>query len=217
MRLRALAVTTALALAATGLSACTSKIGQAATVGSHRISQSDVSSYVNPNGPTAAAVSSGGVPPAPKVVVVNLLVQTYLLRAVLSATKGGVPSATTLASKYHDSVANQYTQGSGLTGAAFDKAFGAQLVADGLRANFLSLLVTHDELEFALIERLQLKSQAQFAAALKATKLSVSINPRYGAWDPTKGSMSATSGAGLPSFVTIGSDTAVSASPTAGQ
>ena len=215
MRVRALAVTTALALAATGLTACTSKIGQAAVVGDHRISLKTVDSYVDPKGPNLAALR--GSPIAVRPIVLTTLVKRTLFTLALRKTSGGVPSASTLKAKYYDTVAQQLTQGALKGGAEFDKELTGQIVNSGFRASFVPVFLETAELNIALISQAKVNSDAQYAAAIGKANVHVSINPRFGAWDASTATISTTSGAGIPSFVTIGPDTQTTATPVAGQ
>ncbi len=56
MRLRKLTAAALAVLAVTGLTACKSKAGVAAVIDGHRISESDLSDYVNRTGPDPTAV-----------------------------------------------------------------------------------------------------------------------------------------------------------------
>ena len=216
MRLRALAVTTALALAATGLTACSSKIGQAAVVGGHRISQKEVDSYVNPAGPTGAALAqSQGTPIAPRTTIVDTLVRRELFIEALLKTAKGLPSAAALRAR-HDDAATQISQGQA-TGADFDKAFNSQLASLGFRASFAAVFVQTEELEIALVDQTGAKSSGELLAAVAKAHAAVSLSPRYGTWSTALLSVSSSAKAGLPSFVTIGSDTPPTATPAAGQ
>lgn len=217
MRLRALAATTALAIAATGLTACTSKIGQAAVVGQHRISLSTVDSYVNPAGPSAAVIAQQqGNSIAPRQLVVNTLIRRQLLLDALKQTKQGTPSAITIRSKYNDAV-TQISQGQAAGGAAFDKALNDQIVGLGFRKNFTHTYVETFELESVLVDQANIKTSAQLLAAIAKTHDAVSVSPRFGAWDASHFALSGAPNAGLPSFVTLGPDTQATAAPVAGQ
>ena len=216
MRLRALAVTTALALAATGLTACTSKIGQAAVVGHDRISTKTVDTYINPAGPTPAALAqSQGQPPAPRVIVLQTLIVDQLFRAALAASPAGIPSASELRAE-HDEVASSITQGAA-TGDTFDKAYSSQLLALGFRSNFFPLFMQANELEFVLAKKNNVTSEAQLLALVDKAHQAVSVSPRYGAWNAAQLSLTTDSKSGRPSFLTIGSDTQASASSSNGQ
>ena len=211
MRLRALAVTTALALAATGLTACTSKIGQAAVVGSDRISTKTVDTYINPAGPTADALANlQGQPPAPRVTVLQILIVNKLLRSALATTPAGVPSASVLRAE-HDEVANNISQGAA-TGDAFDQTEASKFLALGFRSSFFPLFMETNELEFVLIKENNVTTQAQFDDLVRKAHQSVTVSPRYGSWNAAQLSLSSDAKSGRPSFLTIGPDTQASAS-----
>jgi len=212
-----LAVTTALALATTGLTACTSKIGQAAVVGDHRISLKSVDSYINPAGPSAAVqAQQQGAPIAPRELVVETLIRHQLLLDALKLTKQGTPSAKTIRAKYNDAVA-QISQGQAAGGPAFDKALNDQIVSLGFRAGFTHTYVETFELESVLVDQAGIKTSAQLFAAIAKAHDTVSVSSRFGSWDSAKFGLSADPKAGLPSFVTIGPDTQATAAPVAGQ
>ena len=216
MRLRALAVTTALALAATGLTACTSKIGQAAVVGSHRISTKTVDTYVNPAGPTPAGLASvQGQPPAPRVIVLQTLIVDQLFRSALAASPAGLPSQNELRAE-HDDVASNISQGAA-TGDAFDKAYSTQLVALGFRATFFPLFMEANELEFVLAKKNNITTEAQLLALVDKAHQSVSVSPRYGSWNAAQLSLTTDSKSGRPSFLTVGTDTQGSGTASSGQ
>jgi hypothetical protein len=214
VRLRALAVTTALALAVTGLSACTSKVGQAAVVGSERISTKDVDRYINPKGPTAAGIASEqGQAIAPRVLVLQTMVDHDLFLGVLKKSKSGAPSTAQLHAQ-HDAVASQISQGQA-TGAAFDAALKSQLVSLGFQSSFTAYYIETQEMEAVLASAVRATTQAEFVAAIAKAKVGVSVSPRYGSWDPTNFDLTTTGKAGRPPFVTIGTDVPVAPSSTA--
>ena len=110
-------MTAVMALALGGLTACDSKVGQAAIVGGHRISESDLGKFLSPAGPSPSALSAAanaGQGLYPKTEVVQFLVQQELFTQAL-AKNGGVPSKGELAT-LHDQAAATFL-GTQLTGA----------------------------------------------------------------------------------------------------
>jgi hypothetical protein len=57
VRVRQLAAVVAVIVAASTLTACTSKVGVAATVDGHRITESELGRYVTPAGPSPSVVA----------------------------------------------------------------------------------------------------------------------------------------------------------------
>ena len=218
MRLRALAVTTALALAVTGLSACTSKVGDAAVVGGHGITEKDLTRYINPKGATPAGLASEqqqGAAIVPATLVLDTLIERQLFLSVLQKTSAGVPTAAQIRAE-HDAVASSLSNGAA-TGAAFDNSIESQLVSFGFRASFAAVYIETQELGALVTKATKATSGPEFAAAIIKAKVGVSVSPRYGSWDNSQLTLTSTGSAGRPSFVTIGTDVPVAASPAAGQ
>jgi hypothetical protein len=194
----------ALLIAAAGLSACTSKIGTAATVGSHRISDSEVGSYVTRKGVDtgiAASASAAGQVVQPKVNVLDLLVKQQLFTQAL-ARKGGVPSSGELAS-LHDTALETFLGLSATQLSGFDQYVDQQVGPNGYDAAYRNLLLNAIELETALAMRLNSTSLQDFAATVDKLHIPVSVSPRYGAWDAATLQMDTSADAGVPSFVTL--------------
>lgn len=222
MRLRALAVTTALALAATGLSACTSKIGLAAAVGSSHLSLKTVDSYVQSNAVPYADQQGGQV--IPRQNVVGTWVVDQLLQRAIVARQGKPLTKAQEAEAVN--VIRTATGGDPVT------VFAKSNAARGYTRAFSQLEVNQFEHLIALAHLVEPSKTAQQAftdfqrdqgvntkviTLLTDQKAHVTVNPRFGAWDAKNLGFSAKANAGLPSFVTIGPDTETSAAPAVGQ
>ncbi|MFN2518989.1 MAG: hypothetical protein ABR604_08120 [Jatrophihabitantaceae bacterium] len=180
----ALATAALMAVAAGGLTACETKVGQAAIVDGHRISETDLGSYISPAGPSPsvlAAAAQAGRGVYPKSQVVQILVQQQLFESVL-ARNGGVPSNGELAS-LHDQAAATFL-GTQLTGAKLDAYITSAQGAYGYAAKYAKALLRTIELEAALVVKLKARSLSDLVAAVATLHLTVQVNPRYGKWDP---------------------------------
>ncbi|PZS31378.1 MAG: hypothetical protein DLM58_11930 [Pseudonocardiales bacterium] len=192
----------ALALVMGGLSGCDSKVGQAAIVGGHRISESDLSKYLTPTGPSPsvlAAASKANQGVYPKTEVIQILVQQKLFELTL-AKNGGVPTDGELAS-LHDQAAATFL-GTQLKGAAFDSYLKSVEGNYGYGSQYAQALLRTIELEAALVVKIKAQSIQDVAAAVNKLNITVQINPRYGKWSPENLSIGAPS-ATLPSFIKI--------------
>ncbi|MGI8760344.1 MAG: hypothetical protein ACR2LF_03380 [Jatrophihabitantaceae bacterium] len=217
MRVRKLSAAATVLLAAVGLTACQSKVGAAAYVGGHRISDSEVASYVTNAGVApsiAAKASASGETLQPKVSVLDLLVKRALFQQALRA-HGGVPSQGKLAA-LHDTALETFLglQPAQVTG--FDAYLAANQGPNGYSSGYKDLLLSTVELETALAIELKPASRQAFNAAVDKLHIPVSVSPRYGAWDAANLQMSADPAAGVPSFVTLHSSAAPAAAAPSG-
>ncbi|MCW2644663.1 MAG: hypothetical protein JWP07_772 [Pseudonocardiales bacterium] len=177
-------MTAVTALAMGGLTACDSKVGQAAIVGGHRISESDLSKYVSPAGAAPsvlAAAAKAGQSVYPKTEVVQILIQQQLFERTL-AKNGGVPTKGELAA-LHDQAAATFL-GTQLTGAALDSYLKSAQGSYGYGSSYAQALLHTIELEAALAVKVKAQSLADLAAAVNKLNITVEVNPRYGKWDP---------------------------------
>jgi hypothetical protein len=190
----------ATALAVTGLSACTSKVGAAAIIDGHRISQRQVDRYLVAGGPApsaAANIATQGPEAAPKYNVVSFLVQQAVFTRVLQDT-GGVPSAATLAG-YHDAALTNLL-GSAVTGSAFDAGVDSESKAQGYSPRFRALLINAIELEWAVAVRVKASGVADLSKVVAKQRITVQVSGQYGRWDATNLQLTKVSGA-VPSFI----------------
>jgi hypothetical protein len=202
VRLRKLTAAALAVLAVTGLTACKSKAGVAAVIDGHRISESDVTKYVTHTGPSSETVQQAaaqGQQVLPKSTVVHYLVQVQVFERVL-ARNGGVPSDAELAS-LRDQAAATLLQISA-TGRQLDDYVNSNIAASGFSRRFPSLLFRAVELEMALISRSHATRLSELAAVVGKAHLAVSVNPRYGKWEPSQVAVS-NPAAAVPSFVKL--------------
>lgn len=205
MRLRQLGAAGLAVLAVVGLTSCRSNIGTAAVVAGHRISESDVHSYLTPQGADPSLVAQAdqnGQALVPKSVALNALVQAKVYEVVLAHTQGGVPSDGDLRAA-RDAAAQTLSGGQITSGADLEKAISAQLSKEGLNAKLLPVVLRSIDLEFALISRVHAASSSDIAKAVNAQHIKVSVNPAYGHWSASDVSVLPPSGTDLPNFLTL--------------
>lgn len=193
-------------LALGALAACQTKVGQAAVVGGHAISDSQVASYITRTGPSAAVISAaqqqGQTLPPPRLEAASTLIQQQLFTVALDRT-GSVPTQAQLAA-LHDETVQRFFQSS-LKGDEFDQALVKQAEQYGFTAGFAPLVVRSAELEDAYANRIKATSTSDLISALSKLAIPVSVSGRYGSWDLKSLSLSTDEQAGLPSFITFGS------------
>lgn len=203
MRLRKLTAAALAVLAVTGLSACKSNAGAAAVVDGHRISDSDVAKYVNQAGPDAQrlsqAAAQGQTLPPLKPTVASYLVQEQVYVGALDRT-GDVPDAGALAALHDRAAAALLGAQSG--GAEFDKLLTDEIVSDGFTHAFAGVVIRVAELKWALIERVKANQLSELIAAVDKLKISVSVSPRYGKWNPAQLTLAGPETT-IPGFLTL--------------
>ena len=121
--------------------------------------------------------------------------------------KNALPSDEDL-SKGHDEALSNLFNGQ-LSGDQAEQALDKVLGQNGLKASFGDVLVRTVELEQAYTAAIKADQAQQAVAELAKQNIPVSVNPRYGAWDPTKFTMSSDPAAGLPSVLRVRSGGAV--------
>ena len=194
MRVRRVMTVVALAaVAASGLSACQSKVGAAAFVGKTRITESDVASYVLVTGAPSATPTPGDTSSTaaanPKGTALSWLLQEAVYTDVLAATPPGpgtkksVPTDAELAAVHDEALQIQFH--ASVAGEQADQQLAAGLADSGLEPKFLTLFIRTFELEQIAIDRLDAKSPADLGAAFAKLRIDVKANPRYGSWDPS--------------------------------
>ena len=220
MKLRALAVTTALVLAATGLSACSSKIGLAATVGGSHLTLKTVDNAVKRDAAPYVDQSSGSTIVPKQNVVGTWIINELIERAIV--TKQGSPATKA-----------QITDAEGvlrsLAGGDPETVFNKEATADGYTVGYTTLEISQAEhlivlahlleptkssaVAFQDVESAQAPHDNLIALVAKGAG-QVTVNARFGAWDEKGLALTSGADAGLPSFVKIGPDTQPGASAT---
>lgn len=192
MRFRWLAAAALCALGALTLTGCDSKIGTAAVVDHSKISESDVSRYLDPAAEDASRAR-------------DLSLQYQLrekLFTVALRRKNALPSDAEL-QKLHDQALSNLL-GQQVSGAQADATLRASMKQNGLRPSFADELVRSFELELTYARVIKADQESQVAADLAKQKIPVSVNPRYGSWDTSTFAFTGLGSKQLPSVVTLG-------------
>jgi hypothetical protein len=212
---RALTVAVIAVLAMGGLSACQTKVGLAASAAGHRLSDTDLNSYIKAG---AAPYTEQGASTAtvPKVFALGNWINLELFTAAVGS-KGGPPKSTELAA------ARTAILG-GRSVATFQKLYTAR----GYTKKFGDLILQQGATLIVLIERIAPgittaeaisalqsgQANAELIKTVNAKKPKVEVSRRYGTWEPKNLALSTEPAAGLPSFVHYGPNTATAAEPT---
>jgi hypothetical protein len=205
VRLRMIGAGALAVLAVTGLTACQTKAGAAAVVDGHRIDQSDVNKYVDEGftAPTPTGTAQAQEPA--RVIVLNTLIESRLMTALLARSLGGVPSEADLNKLHDEAFAVQLNLQQ--PGAQADQALDSALTKSGLKASFGDVFVRGLELKQAVIDKTKAQRQSDIANALKKLGIPVSVNARYGSWSADSGSLVDVK----PDYLTLGTPTPSSA------
>lgn len=190
-KLTAVAVAGA-ALALSALTGCDTKVGQAAIVDGHRITESQVAKYLTATAAAVPVQSQAGATTtiAPRAYVLNTLIDQRLYDRLLTSTKAGRPSEGDIAKATEQALAGvsvqQATEQSKILGytAAFDRLW--------VRVQILGQVLQKDV------------AQGEDVRALLAKlHFAVTVNPRYGSWDAKILALSDGGAAGVPDFLRL--------------
>ena len=191
--LRLIGSVAAVALCISGLAACRSNVGTAASIDGHRISEGDVAQYLTVNAeqipqqdPNTGATTN--IPA--RSWVLRTLLDTRLYTEVLQASPGGEPGTADLAA----------AQSSLLQGISADQV-ADQYQQHGYKRSFAKVYLHLQALEQILGKRIQDGLDAQ--TLVKKIAPDVSVNPRYGEWDAKRFQLNSDPGSGLPDFLTV--------------
>ena len=198
---RILTAITLAVLAMTALSACQTKVGQAAAANGATLSDSDLNSYLQPGAGPYTDSSNQRV--VPKILILTTWIRTQLLNAAIAA-HGGAATTSEL------NAANSAVQ----AGNSIDQA-EKTYAKYGYTNKFGDLLFDQTVRIVVLVERLsrnsdptralQLLSSGQannaIGSTIVATKAPVEVSPRYGVWDLRSLSVNGSGKAGAPDFV----------------
>lgn len=193
MSVRVVSVITALVVGVSGLTACRTNVGNAATIDGHRVSETDVGNYVTGSAKPIAS-SSGSASVAPKPFVIQILIDQRLYPKLLRAAKIGSPTKGQLST-----LRRQY-----LAGTA-PKAKVEQLGVKGYSSSLTSVILDVEVYATLLNQAQQQGTDLNTVAS--ALKFPVSVNPRYGTWDSKNLTLKSTTAAGLPGYLKLQSST----------
>jgi hypothetical protein len=205
VRTRWLVAAALCALGALTLAGCDSKIGTAAEVNGSRISESDVSRYLDPAAGDASQARS---------TALQYQIEQKVLTVALR-NKNAMPSDAELA-KEHDQALSGLFNGQ-LSGNQATTALQNVLKQNGLKASFGEVIIRTVELEQGYLTALHADQAQQAIAEIVKEKIPVSVNPRYGSWDTSKFSFTGLGRKQLPSVVTLGTTLPGDVQPTPSQ
>lgn len=188
MKIRLLGVLPVIALACVGLTGCDSKAGTAAVVGGHKISESDLSSYLHPDAPPVQS-SDGSSSIAAKTFALQYLVQNEVFPALLAANGSPVTAADLATAR------SRVLQGSD------EQVLVAQITKSGFTSKFEPIVLRNHELLTILQAKLTTNERA--TAAIAKLKEGISISPRYGSWDAQSLSLVGVGKKQLPSVLSF--------------
>lgn len=198
VRTRIGAVVVALALAS-GLAACQTNAGAAATVDGKRISESDVTDLLTSTGTTSG-----------RNLVVTFLIQERLYARLLQK-KGQLPTAAQLKGSAAGALSllfGQEVPAAQANASLLDPTLNQR----GVRTRFGARILRAAELEYSFIQTNKVSTAAQLATAVKAARVPVSVSPRYGRWNADTVQLDQ---AGSPDFLTTSPAPSPAASPGA--
>lgn len=193
MRMRWLAAAAVCALGVLSLTGCDSKIGTAAVVNGSKISESDVSRYLDP----AADDASHG-----RDLSLEWQIREELFTVALRK-KNALPSDAELG-KLHDQALSNLL-GQQVSGDQGDQALRSSMKQNGLKENFADKLVRAFELELSYANATKAQQESQVITDLAKQKIPVSVNPRYGSWNTSTFAFTGLGSKQLPPVVSLGS------------
>ena len=203
MKLRPVVLAAACAAAiALVLTGCSPKVGTAAKVNQHEISQDDVNDEVHALGLNEAmalgATSVQEQVAAARGVVLQFLIDEKLFGDVLA--RMGVHPDRVMLAEQHDAAIDLLFNGTvPQTGADADKVLDTALQQRGIDTDLAPTVLRAGELQAVLLERTG-ASPADLPAAVAKYNPHVDVNPRYGSWDASTLMLV---GLSLPSFLSL--------------
>jgi hypothetical protein len=194
VRVRQLAAVAVAAACLAGLTACRSNVGTAATLNGHRITEKDVTRYFTPAAsqvPEQDSTTGSVTCIAPRTWVLRTLLSDELYTELITkAGNGQRPSAADLVAAQQ-----QLLQGTPVSDVV------KQYVSHGYQASFAPVYLHEQSLEQIL--RAEIQSGLDARKVLDEVGVHVSVNPRYGSWDPRNFQLGGSPTGGVPSFLTL--------------
>ncbi|UQX89379.1 hypothetical protein M6D93_05080 [Jatrophihabitans telluris] len=186
-RIRALAALPLLVMAGAGLSACDTKVGTAAVINGHKITESDLNSYLTSS--VQPVPGNNGSVPA-RFFALSILVNREIgPNLVAAAGEKPTPAQEAQARKaISDSATTNGIEGQ-LSKLGFAPKFYQAYLDEQTQVSLLGAKVT---------------SAQQLAGVVKKAGLNVSVNPRYGGWDARTLSLTEVGKKQLPNALTLG-------------
>ena len=175
-----------------------------ASVSGHEISESQVNSYLRPDGPDHAALVKLQAMAARENQTVSLP-DPRAFRAAdpdrqaargqhPCVRTGAIPSARQL-SKVHDELSS--------SGATIEKSVRLGFRAIGVRTTLIPTYVRSSEYQVVIGRAIGASTTTQLDAYIGKLGGRVRLNPRYGTWDERTLNVDTTASAGLPGFLKL--------------
>jgi hypothetical protein len=206
---RTLSVAALAVVAITTLSGCHNKVGMAASVDGHRLTDTDLATYFK-KGSVPYTDQNTHAQVVPKVYALENWIEGKVFEAAV-AHKGGAVTSAEL------NTARAAVLGSRTIAQA--ETFYRKL---GYTPKFAHLIVDQTAVLVVLVQRIARGISPQQAIgalqsnqagtellkAISAAKPKVAVSPRYGTWDNAKLTLTSTPGVGAPGFVRFGTGSA---------
>lgn len=175
-------------LALTGLTACKSNLGVAATVNGARIDDSQLAHQVTPSAKPVQISQTASL--SPRAFALSVLIGNKILPDIVAKGPSGGPGKTDLAEIRTRALGGKST-------SAYATAQGVR----GFTASFDKQVVTY--IVYLQVLRAYQANNINIPNLIRSAKPSVHVSPRYGAWDESSLLLSTAPNAGLPGFVTL--------------
>jgi hypothetical protein len=188
VKIRLVAVLPVLSLACVGLTGCDSKAGTAAVVSGHKISETQLSSYLRPDAPPVRS-SDGSSSIVAKTFALQYLVQNEVFSALLAANGSPVTEADLATAK------------TSVLHGGDEQVLTDQITKAGFTSKFEPVVLRNHELLTLL--QAKLTSNQQATAAIAKLRQGVSISPRYGSWNQQSLSLVGVGKKQLPSVLSF--------------
>jgi hypothetical protein len=190
-------------LAVAGLAGCKTNVGTAAVIDGHRVTESDVNSYLTAGSQPVSQrdpATGATVQISPRSFVVSELINEKLGFKILKA----IPSIsnvtqTQLEAKLHDDLAGKSVS-----------QVAEQLGLHGYTTAFYEIILRVQEISGLL--RTAQSNGVDVSAVFSKISLPVSVSPRYGHWDSVN--LRFTSGATVPGYLDVRPGPAAPQGPT---
>lgn len=195
MKIRILAAVGVCLLGATTLTGCSTKVGSAAVVDGHKISESSLNSYLGPD-----------AKPIQVSQTETTSARAFVLQFLVASQVFG-----DLVQQQHASDADRQAARQSVLGTNTDDQLISQLASVGIKSKF-EPLYAQTLGDYAILNKAANNDSAKIAA--QAAKIRVSVNPRYGSWNATSLQLADLATSQLPSFLKIDSSLPGDAPPS---
>lgn len=205
VKIRLLALLPVLAVGCLSVTGCDTKVGTAAVVNGHRITESDVADLL---------ASSPANPGQARALALEWQIREQLFQAAFAKT-GGMPSELALKAEHDKAISNVI--GQNVSGSAADQTLQGLVGQTGLKPAFAGVVTRAFELELEYAKKLNATQEAAVLADLVKQKIAVSVNPRFGSWNTATFAFAGLGKSQLPAPLTLEGTLPGDVKPTTGQ